>query len=147
MHTRRIWKKTEKGVEEMRSRATGLASHLRRVLILVDGISDEQKVLQKGAPLPDDVPAGLRELAVQGYIYEETALTIAEAKAELIRIAQETLGADASSVVERIRTAPDTKEGLQSVIGRCKKIVKMVINENLADSLVQQCTRVLSEIP
>jgi len=132
----------------MRSRTYGLAPGLRRVLILVDGVSDDGKILQKGAYLTDDIPAGLRQLALQEYIHDKVVnLTIDNAKNELIRIAQETLGTAAEKVVEIIRQAPDDKDGLTAALSRCKKLVKMVIDEKKANTLSEKCSAVLTEIP
>jgi hypothetical protein len=148
MIMRRVWNKTAKGEEEMCSRTYGLAPSLRCVLILVDGVSDDRKLLQKGAYLTYDIPAGLTQLALQGYIQAEVeSLTIDNAKKELIRIAQETLGTAAEKVVEIVRQAPDNKDGLMAALSRCKKLVKMIIDEKKADALNEKCSAVLAEIP
>jgi chemotaxis regulatin CheY-phosphate phosphatase CheZ len=148
MIMRRVWKKTAKGEEEMRSRTYGLAPNVRRILILVDGVSDDRQILQKSAHLTDDVREGLRQLAQQEYIHEVVeSLTIDNAKNELVRIAQETLGTAAEKVVEIVRQAPDDKDGLTAALKRCKKLVKMTIDEKKASVLDEQCSAVLAEIP
>jgi hypothetical protein len=147
MLTKRVWKKTAKGEEEISSRTYGLAPNLRRILILIDGVSDETKIMQKGLILPGDIKSSLQELARQEYIEAEKVLTIADIKNEMIRIAQETLGADAEKVIEKIRETPDDKESLVATVNRCKKIVKMIIDEKKADILMQQCSAILSELP
>lgn len=147
MVTRKVWKKTAKGEEEIRSRTNGLALNLRQVLILIDGVSDEAKILQKGLSLPTDIRLCLQKLDQQEYIQVESVLTIADVKNELIRIAEELLGADAEKVIDKIKDAPDDKEGLVSALSRCKKIVKMTINEEKADALIRKCAAVLDEIP
>ena len=148
MIMRRVWKKTAKGEEEIRSRAYGLAPNVRRVLILVDGVSDDGQILQKGAHLTDDVREVLRQLARQEYIHEVVeSLTIDKVKNELIRIAQETLGTAAEKVVEIVRQAPDDKDGLMAALNRCKKLVKMTIDEKKASALDEKCSAVLAEIP
>lgn len=144
MIIKKTWNKTAKGDEEIRSRTLGLAPNLRRVLILVDGVSDDRKLLQKGAYLADDISGGLRQLALQGYIYAEAQNpTIDDAKGELIRIAQETLGDAAEKVVEMLRAAPDDADGLLAALKRCKKLVKMTIDEKKADALDRKCSAVL----
>jgi len=143
----KVWKKTEKGEEELRSRIYGLAPNLRRVLILVDGVSDDRKILQKGAYLADDVRESLRQLVQQDYIEGEVKrLTINDAKTELIRIAQETLGAEAKKVKEMIAQAPDNKDGLLATLNRCEKLAKMAIDEKKANTLHEKCFAVLAEI-
>lgn len=147
MVTRQVWKKTAKGEEEISKRSFGLAPNLRRILILIDGASDEAKITQKGSLPPDEVKSGLQELARQEFIDVVKVLTIADVKNEMIRIAQETLGADAEKVIEKIKETPDDKESLVSTMNRCKKIVKMIIDEKKADILMQQCSAVLNELP
>ena len=148
MDKQRVWKKTAKGEEEIRSRALGLSQNLRHVLILIDGMSDEEKILQKGAALPVDVKSSIQELARQEYIIADAGrgATIAEIKNELIRIAQETLGPDAEKVIAKIKESPDNKEGLVSTMSRCKKMVKMIIDEEKAEKLISKCSAVLNEL-
>ncbi len=147
MTRRQVWKKTAKGEEEISKRTFGLAPNLRRILILIDGTSDETRITQKGSLIPDDVKTGLHELARQEFIDTVKVLTIAEVKNEMIRIAQETLGADAEKVIEKIKVAPDDKDGLVSTMNRCRKIVKMIIDEKKADILMHQCSAILNELP
>lgn len=141
-----ILKKTEKGEEEMRSRKYGLAPNLRRVLILVDGKSDPAEILAKGAGWPDILPC-LEELERHGYIHHvEGSLTIAVVKEELVRIAQQVLGDDAAKVIEKIREAPDTKQGLEAAASKCKKFVKLAIDEKMAEELMGKCAALLARL-
>ncbi len=145
--TKKIWEKTAKGEVEIKSRTLGLAPNLRRVLILVDGVSDDRKLLQKGAYLADDISGGLRQLALQGYIHAEAHdPTIDDVRGELIRIARETLGDAAEKVIEMLSAAPGDKDALMAVLKRCGKLVKMTIDEKKADALERKCSEVLAEI-
>lgn len=146
--SRKMWRKTAKGEDEMRTRKYGLAQNLRRVLILIDGISDEMKVLQKGSVLPDDVQWCLRELARQEYIHDEVSVvTAADVKNELMRIAWETLGPDSGKVVEKLRYAPDYKEGLAAAVKRCEKLARVIIDEKKADQFIRECADILEQVP
>lgn len=147
MITRQVWKKTAKGDEEINKRSFGLAPNLRRILILIDGTSDEAKIMQKGSLLPEEVKSGLQELARQEFIDTVKTVTVADVKNEMIRIAQETLGPDAEKVIEKLKETPDDKESLVSTMNRCKKIVKMIIDEKKAEILMQRCSAVLNELP
>lgn len=143
--------KTRKGDEEIQSRTHGLDRNLRYVLIMVDGKSTVQELIKgKGAAL-SDVEGSLRALAESGFISiggEETCTVSSEAnipaiKAQLIAIANEVLGADAPKIVSKLEAAPDSPEGLQDVVNSCKKLVKLLIDEKKAESLMARCSTVL----
>lgn len=149
--------KTPKGEEEIQSRKYGLDRNLRYVLILIDGkTSVQQLVDEKGAALPD-VPGSLQTLAEQGFISiggvsmsgaDETCTVpkdqdIPAIKAALIAIANEVLGADAGKIVSKLEAAPDNPEGLQEVVNSCKKLVRLLIDEKKADALMARCSTVL----
>ncbi|GAB4300602.1 MAG: hypothetical protein Kow0096_20810 [Thiohalomonadaceae bacterium] len=148
--------KTHKGEEEIQSRKYGLDRNLRYVLILVDGKSSIQQLVdEKGAALPD-VMGSLRLLAEQGFISiggvmeaTDDNCTVAadqdipSLKAALIAIARDVLGADADKIVSKLEAAPDSPEGLQEVVNNCKKMVRLLIDEQKADALMARCSTVL----
>jgi hypothetical protein len=147
-------RKTPKGEEEIHTRAHKLDHHLRFVLILVDGTSTVEAIVAKGAGMPD-VVGSLAQLAAQGYVAidGESAAAAgggarhpAEAKAELIAVARELLGADAGKVVSKLEAAPDTKEALLEVAGQCKKVVKLLIDEKKADELMTRCASIIETL-
>lgn len=145
MDPKKVYKKTEKGEEELRTRKCGLPQNLRQVLIFVDGKSNITKILEKAAGFPN-VGQALEELSLQGFIHLDEAVTLAGIKEELIDIAQLTLGSDAEKVIAKIKDAPDTKEGLQKTMDNCKKFVKLVIDEKKADELILKCSEVMSRL-
>jgi len=120
MDPKKIYQKTEKGEDELRTRKYNIPQNLRQVLIFVDGKSNIAKVLEKAAGFPN-VGLSLEELAVQGFIQLDETITFAGIKDELIATARQTLGADAEKVIAKIKDAPETKEGLQSTMDNCKK--------------------------
>jgi len=146
--------KTAKGEEEIQHRSHGLDRNLRYVLIMVDGKSTVTELIEeKGAALAD-VEAYLRELAEAGYIsiggVDETCTVTSEhdipaIKAQLIAIATEVLGGDAGKIVSKLEAAPDSKEGLQEVVNSCKKLVKLLIDEKKAETLMARCSSVLKD--
>lgn len=149
--------KTIKGEEEIQSRKYGLEHNLRYVLILVDGKSSVQQLVEeKGAGLPD-VAGSLRALAEQGFVSiggvtagaaDDTCTAAAgqdipALKAALIAIANDVLGADAGKIVSKLEAAPDSREGLQEAVNGCKKMVRLLIDEQKADALMARCSTVL----
>lgn len=153
--------KTKKGDEEIQSRTCGLDRNLRYVLILVDGKSTVQDLIDgKGAAMPD-VAGSLASLAAEGYIAiggvemgggADAGCTVSgnrdipTIKAELIAVAKEVLGGDAGKIVAKLEAAPDSREGLQEVVNNCKKLVKLLIDEKKAEALMARCSTVLKDL-
>lgn len=136
--------KTEKGTEELQSRTHGLDRNLRPVLILVDGQSTVEQVIEKGAGLPD-LEQCLIELELQGFIARKahSASDIQAVKARLIAVAEEVLGSKASRITAKLSGAPDTREGLMEVVASCKKLVELLIDEDKGELLQRRCQAVL----
>ncbi len=138
--------RTEKGDEELRSRRHGLGRDLRFVLILVDGHSPVDELAQKADGW--DVKSSLRELARQGFVTlgDESppeAGDVPAIKGRLIRIAEELLGDNAPAIVEKLRAAPDTAEGLKSAAEHCRRMVRLLIDESLAEQMEARCRALL----
>lgn len=153
MKSTAVVRKTAKGEEEIQTRAHGLERNLRYVLILVDGTSNVEQLVAKGAGM-NDVEGSLARLAADGYVDIEGfspgdtghVIDIGEAKATLIGIARELLGSEAGKVISKIEAAPDSREGLQEVISQCKKVVRLVIDEQKAETLMARCGAVLNSL-
>ena len=145
MDPKKIYQKTGKGDEELRTRKYNIPQNLRQVLIFVDGKSNITKILEKAAGFPN-VGQALEELALQGFIHLDETVTIAGIKDELIATAQQILGADAEKVIAKIKDAPDTKEGLQATMKNCMKFVKLVIDEKKAEELIRKCSEIMARL-
>jgi DNA-binding PadR family transcriptional regulator len=145
MDPKRVYQKTDKGEEELRTRKYGIPQHLRQVLIFVDGRSNIAKILEKAAGFPN-VGQSLDELTQQGFIRLDETVTITGIKSELIETAKQTLGADAEKIIAKIKDAPETKEGLQATMSSCKKLVRLVIDEKKAEELIQKCSEIMSRL-
>jgi DNA-binding PadR family transcriptional regulator len=145
MNPKRIYKKTEKGMEEINSRKYGISQNLRHVLIFVDGKSDISKILEKGAGFPN-IEQHLEDLASQGFIQSDDLTTISAIKDELIAVAQQTLGPDAEKIITKLRDAHETKEGLEETVSSCKRLVRLVIDEKKAEELMSRCSAILARL-
>ena len=145
MDPKKVYQKTSKGEEELRTRKYNVPQNLRQVLIFVDGKSNITKILEKAAGFPN-VGQSLEELAVQGFIHLDETVTFAGIKEELIATARQILGADAEKVVAKIKDAPDTKEGLQATTKSCMKLVKLVIDEKKAEEMIRKCSEIMSRL-
>jgi predicted transcriptional regulator len=144
MNPTTVFKKSDKGEEEIRTRKYGISQSLRQVLIFVDGTTAVSKILEKTSGLPE-VNRALEELQQQGFIEENTS-TAASVKQELIAMARQTLGAGAEKVVTKITDAPDTKQGLEAAVSGCKKLVRLTIDEKKADELIGKCSELLGRL-
>ncbi len=143
-----IVRKTEKGEEELRSRSHGLAKELRHVLILVDGRSSVADLAEKGRGW--DVQGRLVELAREGFVAidgmspEAFDADVGAVRQQLVTIAEEVLGADGDKVVQKLKAAPETREGLLDAVSQCKKLVKLLIDETKAEQLESRCRGALA---
>ena len=151
MQPEAIIKKTAKGEEAIGQRAHDLDRNLRYALILVDGKSSVNEIRAKGSGLPD-LDQSLQQLAEQGFITTgdsgsaaaaSGASDYAAAKQQLIGIAEELLGSDADKVIKKLKAAPDSREGILEVTSGCKKMVKLIIDEDKAEQLMTRCSNIL----
>ncbi len=145
MTPKTIFKKSDKGEEEIRTRKYGVSQHLRQVLIFIDGETAVSKILEKTAGLPH-VDRSLEELERQGFIEADRTATVAAVKDELLAMARQTLGADAEKVVAKITDAQETKQGLEAAIASCKKLVRLTIDEKKAEELINKCSELLGQL-
>jgi hypothetical protein len=146
MNPNTVYKKTEKGTEEINTRKYGLSQELRRVLIFVDGTSSVSKILAKAAGFPN-IEQHLNELKRQGFVHgDEAAVTVSDIKAELIATAQQILGSDAEKIVSKLREAHDSKDGLEDTVSNCKRLVRLVIDEKKAEELMSRCSEILAKL-
>ncbi len=145
MHNADILQKTQKGETEIATRGAHLSSGLRVALILVDGHSSITDLLQKGGGLPQ-LEDSLRQLINEGYVGPANGggTDYELIKQQLVALAQEVLGADASKVVKKLQEAPATHDALLEVAANCKKMVQLFIDEKKADELMSRCSHLLS---
>lgn len=148
MGKRVIFSRTAKGKDEIETRQYRLSAKLRMVLILVDGVSDVDKLAEKsGTP---DLAAALEELARLGFIQDQGASLLSPAiaasvsgtsiKAELIRISREILGAHADKVVRKIEESAEDKEALSATLRNCIELVRLVVDEKKSAELGKRYT-------
>jgi hypothetical protein len=142
--------RTAKGDEELQTRAHKLKHNLRYVLLLVDGASTVQQIVEKGTAL-HEVESSLAELSAEGFVKIGDAppaggRDVVQVKEELIAIAKEILGPAAAGVVSKIQAAPDNRESLLEVAKQCKKVVKLTIDEKKADQLLSRCSSLLDTL-
>lgn len=164
MHSSIIFSKTRLGEEAIANRSLQLDRKLRLVLILVDGHSDI-KQLQNKATAIDGLEQALEQLALEGFIqpdneawqpvYRDTlhghegmedSSDPQVIKARLVDAAILVLGKDAEKIIKVLHEAPDTLDGLEEAVTRCKKIVDLTIDENRSAELKRKCLEIIGRM-
>ena len=147
MDRRLVFVKTPKGNDEITSRAYRLNHGLRYVLILVNGKSTVAEILAKGVGLPN-MEQSLDELAVAGFIHTLTETTQSQVqkyspKDEIIALSKTMLGAQATPIIKKLRESADTPEALAQTADTCKRLIKLAINDTLADEFVRRSQEII----
>lgn len=149
--------KTDKGKEELASRRN-LSLDLRHALILVDGHSTLNELLLKGAGLPL-LADSLNVLIRTGYAKTLADLTTPQAvpekaarqpagsgsiKQQLIFLADSLLEAQSDKIIKKIEDSSDSTDALLSTIASCGKVIRLVIDEEKADTFVVAAKDILT---
>ncbi len=147
MDTSLILVKTDKGVEEIRTRSFGLPQTLRALLIMADGSISMSNLLQRTAQLPL-AQENIEWLVSEGFVESvrpggRTASRLSPRDA-LIALSRELLGAEAPKVIERLKDAPESPAELQAAVERCHKFIKLTIDETKAAQFLQAGRALLS---
>lgn len=165
MDTAIVFSKTRFGEQAIATRRANLDRKLRMVLILVDGQSDINQLHSKAAGL-DGLEQALERLALDGFIeannkawqpldarpeqsedLESDGSFDAQAvKAKLVDAAILVLGNDAEKITRMLREAPDTPDGLEAAITRCKKMVDLTIDEGRSAELRNKCLEIIGRM-
>lgn len=148
--------KTSKGVDEIKSRASGLPQHMRALLIMADGSTSLSSLLSRTAQMPqaqEDIAWLVREGFVESVPGKRPASPSGATptgslppRQMLIAMARELLGPDAPKVIQRLEEAPDTLPELGSAVERCHKFIKLTIDEKKAEQFLQTGRGLLAEI-
>jgi ElaB/YqjD/DUF883 family membrane-anchored ribosome-binding protein len=74
---------------------------------------------------------------------DREARAIRMAKAKIIALASRDLGSKGDSVVDKLRNAPETKEGLREAVRQCHQLMNLIIGKAKADRITLNCNKVL----
>lgn len=161
MDTSLILVKTEKGIEEIKSRSHGLSQALRALLIMADGSTSAAKLLRKTEQLPQ-VEEHLDWLIHEGFVepvphgthvspdFRHSGFHALDSrpssfqdvdglppKQALIALTRELLGGDAAKVIERLEAVSDNGPELLAAVERCHKYIKLTIDEAKAERFLR----------
>jgi len=66
-------------------------------------------------------------------------------KAQLAAMAKELLGSNAERVIKKVEESEDSPEALEQVLLGCKKLIKLTISEEMADTFLQRGRKVIGK--
>lgn len=77
---------------------------------------------------------------------EKQALKLRIVKAKLIAVTSGVLGAEGLNVLQKLRSAPDTREGLIAALKECQSIASKDSNAAKADEFRASCQKIISQL-
>ena len=147
MHPDLILFRTPKGEEIAHGHGHEIPANLRRALLVVDGKTSVTNLAKKVFWV-NDVASVLQELYSLGLIHDDVSTIHGQVsqsggaglllKIQLANIAKELLGNNAERIIKKIEDADGTPEALESALLSCKKLIKLTINDELADTFLRR---------
>ena len=131
--------KTDKGQQEVQSRAFGLPLRSRTLLIMVDGRSTAGTIIEKGKVAGNPAAyAAMQDLETQGFIVAASAgappesgppeRSLASVRRYAIAQMRALPGPHGPAFVERLESAAD-RGTLMTMLERCRNAVQIATNE------------------
>lgn len=154
MHPDLVLFRTPKGEEIIQGTGHEISTIQRRALLVVDGKTSVAKLVEK-AIWVKDLAALLQELVDMGLVHDavsagheagvQSGETLQHLKIQLVATARELLGSNAERVVKKIEDTASTPEALEEALLSCKKIIKLTINEELADTFLRRGREIIGK--
>jgi hypothetical protein len=131
--------KTSKGLREIEHKECGLRLALRRVLILVDGKRTFGE-LCSGLGASFDAPHALEQLLDEGFVkpLQQHGTAPESARSAVMSLVRPALGAHADKVLPIFERSEDNPDALAAALASACKVIKLTIDERLADELLTQ---------
>ncbi|MFA5171908.1 MAG: hypothetical protein WC426_10105 [Sulfuriferula sp.] len=132
-----------------------IAANLRRALLAVDG-KTSVAALTKKVFWVSDVTTVLKELYSLGLIHDDVktiqGFTVTQSggaglllKVQIVKIAKELLGSNADRIIKKIEDVDGTPEALEQALLSCKKLIKLTINDQVAETFLKRCLEVIGK--
>lgn len=77
---------------------------------------------------------------------EKRALKLRIVKAKLIAVTSGVLGAEGLNVLQKLRSAPETREGLIAALKECESIASKSVNAAKADEFRTTCQKIINQL-
>lgn len=146
--------RTPKGEEALLSHDRKISTNQRRALLVVNGKTTVADLV-KTAFWVTDLLVELQELYAMGLIGDGASGIAAGMsqsggpggllKAQLAAMARDLLGSNAERVINKMDEAEDSPEALEQVLVGCKKLIKLTISEEMADTFLQRGRKVIGK--
>lgn len=146
--------RTPKGEEMLLGHGHEISMNQRRALIVIDGKTTVSN-LEKTVFWVSDVIVALKELYALGLIHDDVSTIHTEAsqaggaglllKTQLAAIANELLGSNAERIIKKVEEAEGTPDALEQALLSCKKLIKLTISEDLAETFLQRGRQVIGK--
>lgn len=151
-----VLRKTDKGINELKTRENRLSPILRTVLILVDGKADVSGLYNK-VPSLTEMEECLATLLKEGFISagDDTTTTTSgdsdnpatRAKWEIVEMIGEVLGEEvAHRATKRFTEVPDSISALKQAINECRQFIELTIDVSKAKTVETRGLEILSKI-
>ena len=154
MHPDLILFRTPKGEEIAHSHGHEISANYRRALLAVDGKTSIANLAKKVFWV-SDVMSVFKELYALGLIHDDVSTIRGQVsqtggaglllKVQLAKLARELLGNNAERIIKKIEDADGTPDALEEALQGCKKLIKLTINDDLADVFLRRGRRVIGK--
>ncbi|WP_124949843.1 hypothetical protein [Sulfuriferula thiophila] len=154
MHPDLILFRTPKGEEIAHSHGHEISANHRRALLVVDGKTSVANLAKKVFWV-SDVTSVLKELYSLGLIHDDVSTIHGQVsqssggglllKVQLAGIAKELLGNNAERIIKKIEDADGTPDALDEALLACKKLIKLTISDELADTFLRRGRSVIGK--
>lgn len=146
--------RTRKGEEILLGHGHEVSVNQRRALLTIDGKTTVADLAKKVFWVSDLILV-LDELYAKGFIHNDISMIPSEAnqaggtgillKLQLAGIAKELLGNNADRIIKKIEEVDSTPESLEQALLSCKKLIKLTINEEMADTFLRRGLQVIGK--
>jgi len=146
--------RTQKGEDILLSHGREISTNQRRALLVVNGKTGIAE-LAKTAFWVTDMTVTLQELLALGLVSDSSSASDMPGspasaasqmtKVRLAALARELLGDSAERIIKKVEEAEDTPEALEQVLAGCKKLIKLTISEEMADTFLQRGLKLLGK--
>lgn len=148
--------KTDKGINELKTREYRLSPILRTVLILVDGKTDVSGLCKKVLALTQ-MEESLSTLLKEGFVSAgndvisgttvDSDSPATRAKWEIVEMIGEVLGEEvAHRATKRFTEIPDTTGALKQAINECRQFIELTIDVSKAKTVETKGLEILAKI-
>ena len=146
--------RTQKGEEILLSHGHEISVNQRRALLTIDGKTTVADLAKKVFWVSDLILV-LDELYAKGFIHDDISMIPSVAnqagaagislKLQLAGIAKELLGNNAERIIKKLEEVDGTPESLEQALLGCKKLIKLTINEEMADTFLQRALQLIGK--